>query len=267
MRPRSANEDLAPPLVPPASVLRTLQHSLPLEGTGGWYGTLPPGRLTALRDNMTVHVKPGAEPAAATTTTATTAIPVTPAKPTATPSTPYTPYSYNYQAPQYRSTYQYTPGYTNPSGTSTSSYYPNAQYGAQGQYSYPSYYQYQPSTPVQGQAASSAGAAPSGRATPQPVTSTPTTMATNYASFFATSAQGQQGQRAVANTVTGGAAKPYTAGSWASGAQGTPTSGYIAPLPAHLRSAAAGGSQPTTPGTTAPYSYYGSYQSTTPAAR
>lgn len=216
---------------------------------------------------MTVHVKPGAEPAATPATTATTAVPATPAKPAATPSTPYTPYSYNYQAPQYRSTYQYTPGYTNTSGTpTTSSYYPNAQYGTQGQYSYPSYYQYQPSTPAQGQAASSGGAAPSGRATPQPATSTPTTMATNYASFFASSAQGQQGQRAVANTVTGAAAKPYAAGTW-TGTQGTSTSGYIAPLPAHLRSAAAGGSQPSTPGTTAPYSYYGNYQSTTPAAR
>ena len=108
LRPRSAEQATAPPWVPPASVLRTLQRSLPLEGTEGWYGTLPPDRLTALRDDMTVHVKPGAEPAATPATTTTTAVPATPAKPAATPSTPYTPYSYNYQAPQYRSTYQYT---------------------------------------------------------------------------------------------------------------------------------------------------------------
>ena len=68
----------------------------------------------------------------------------TPVESTTTLSTPYTPYSYNYQAPQCRSTYR------NPSSTSTtSSYYPVAQYGTKVQCSYPSYYQYQPSTSVQ----------------------------------------------------------------------------------------------------------------------
>ncbi|KAH9921446.1 uncharacterized protein B0H18DRAFT_1021115 [Fomitopsis serialis] len=196
-----------PPLVPPASVLRTLQRSLPLEGTEGWAATVP-------------------------TTTPTTVIPVTPAKPAATSTAPYTPYSYNYQTPQYRGSYQYTPG----------------QVQHQGQYSYPSYYQCDP-----------------GRVTPQPSV-TPTTMPTNYASFFASSTQAQQPQRAVANTVTGPAAKPYQPGTW-TGAQGG--SGFIAPLPAHLRSAAAGAgaSQPATPGASTPYPYYGNYQSTTSAAR
>ncbi|KZT67608.1 hypothetical protein DAEQUDRAFT_693764 [Daedalea quercina L-15889] len=266
LRPRSSDDPI-PPLVPPIQVLRTLQRSLPLEGTEGWYGTLPPGRLTALRDDTTVHVKPGTEAAAAPATTTTSAVPVTPAKPVAAPSA-YTPYGYNYQASQYRGTYQYTPGqggsyYPSATGTTTNSYYPNSQYSAQGQYSYPSYYPYQQTTQAQVQSTTSGGAT-SGRATPQPAAS-PTTMPTNYASFFASSAQTQQPQRAVANTVTGTGAKPYQAGTW-TGTQGT--SGYIAPLPAHLRSAAAASaSQPTTPGATAPYSYYGNYQSTTPAAR
>lgn len=272
LRPRSsADTDSSPPLVPPATVLRTLQRSLPLENTDGWHGTLPPSRITALRDDTTVQIKPGAEAAAAPATTTTTAAPVTPAKPVAAPAAPYTPYGYNYQAPQYRSAYPYNPGqsgsyYPSTSGTTTNSYYLNSQYAAQGQYSYPSYYQYQQTTPAQAQATTSGGTT-SGPATPQPG-ATSTTMPTNYASFFASSTQAQtpQPQRAVANTVTGTAAKPYQAGTWA-GTQGPP--GYIAPLPAHLRSAAAGDStsQPATPSTGTSYSYYGNYQPTTPAAR
>ncbi|TFY70074.1 hypothetical protein EVJ58_g50 [Rhodofomes roseus] len=257
LRPRSSSDpDSNPPLVPPASVLRTLQRSLPLEGTEGWYGTLPATRATALRDDTTVHIKPGAEATAAPTTTTTVAVPVTPAKPAATPTTPYTPYSYNYQTSQYRGAYQYTPGqggsyYPNPSGTATSSYYPGSQYADR-----------------PGPSASFHLRRGDARTDDAAAWCHTETMATNYASFFASSAQAQaqQPQRAVANTVTGSAAKPYQAGTW-TGAQGT--SGHIAPLPAHLRStaAAAGGSQPGTPGSSTPYSYYGNYQPTTPAAR
>lgn len=294
LRPRSSKDDhtTLPPLIPSASVLRTLQRTLPASATEGWYGTLPASRTTALRDDTTIHVKTGAPVAPPATATAaaavTTTATVTPQKPTA-PATSYTPYSYSNYTPthtQYRGGYgAYTPQqgnnyYSNYATTAQgqtagTTQYPNTQYNTGSQYPYQSWYGYQHGS--QAQTANNAAAA-SGGATPQPAT-TPSTMPTSYAGFFASTSQQQQQpqqpQRAVANTVmTPNAAKGYQSGAW-SGAQSTPE--YVAPtLPPHIRPAVGA----STPGTAqlatsgAAYSttagYYGHYppaQSPAPTAR
>ncbi|KAJ7171828.1 hypothetical protein C8R43DRAFT_26674 [Mycena crocata] len=61
LRPRSSAHPAAP-LIPPPTVLHTLQRTLPRAAAPGWYGTLPsaPGKpSTALRDDSTVKVRPG----------------------------------------------------------------------------------------------------------------------------------------------------------------------------------------------------------------
>lgn len=63
LRPRSSAED-APLLVPPPAVLHKLHRSLATGATPGWHGTLPATRSTALRDDATVKVRPGAVAAA-----------------------------------------------------------------------------------------------------------------------------------------------------------------------------------------------------------
>ncbi|KAH9945633.1 hypothetical protein B0H21DRAFT_694088, partial [Amylocystis lapponica] len=276
LRPRSSSDD-SPPLIPPASVLQKLHRTLPVEATQGWYGTLPEGRITALRDDTTINVKSGVPIPVAAATPAATVAPV--AKAVAPVSTPYTLYPYpNYPGAQYRGGYgTYTPGQANTfyqnhppqaGQSSTAPHYPNQQYAAAGQhqYQYSSWYNYQ--TP----AAQSAAGSSSGRATPQPAAGSP--LASNYASFFAQQApQPQpQPQRAVANTVlaaTGG--KAYQGqGAW--GGQG-----YAAPtLPPHMRTAMGGASTPGTPpppttpiagSSYPPQGYYSGYQATPSAAR
>lgn len=250
LRPRSSKDSSS--LVPPPEFLRKLHCSLPSEPSEGWFGTLPPSNLTALRDDTTLQIKAGVSipvgalsgagsttlplPAISTGTTPTAA-----SKPTAQAN--YANFTYpSYGGNQYRGAYAYTP--------SANPYYPNAYpqssgqpgqaqaqpsaqpyLGQQQQYnSYGSWYNYQQHQ-AQGQ---------------QPAT--PTSLAASYASFF-NSQQAQQQQtapRAVANTVTTGKA----AGSWTA----TPT------LPPHLRPAAA--AQP--PGTPTPAGqgnyYYPGYQ-------
>lgn len=248
LRPRSSSDDSErPPLIPSASALRKLHRTLPLESTGGWYGTLPPGRTTALRDDSTIHIKPGVVAPAP-------AAPITPAA--TAPSTPVTkpqqqapaaPYNYSaypgYNAAQYRGGYgTYTPGqsgsyYSNYQATqqaaTAAAHYPSTQYSAAGQHQYSystSWYNYQPPTPQ------TAGTS-SGRATPQPVVPT-----TNYSGYT----QQPQPQRAVANTVvTTAAAKGYQSGPWP---RPTTGAGFVAPtLPVHLRTSGGDGSTPGTP--------------------
>lgn len=256
--------------MPTTAALRKLHRTLPIGATGGWYGTLPENRATALRDDTTVHIRSGAAAAAA----APAPVPPTPATPApAAPkasATPYNHYAYPAYAPatSYRGGYgtyatgqtNYYPNYPPATPVSAGTHYPAQQYGTSGAQSYPysSWYNYQPTAP--------SSTAPSGQATPQ---ATPTTAATpsGYQGFFANTQQPQP-QRAVANTVLAG--KPYPAGGWAPGAAAAAASPYVAPLPAHLR-AAAPGSAPGTPqpaSTTTPYSgYYATYQPPQPAAR
>jgi len=60
LRPRSSTEKS---LMPPASVIRQVYRTLPLDPSPGYHGTLPPipaTRTTALRDDNTIHLKSGA---------------------------------------------------------------------------------------------------------------------------------------------------------------------------------------------------------------
>ncbi|KAL6300249.1 hypothetical protein BKA93DRAFT_740856 [Sparassis latifolia] len=274
LRPRSSLDD-SPPFVPPASVLHKLHRTLPTDETQGWYGTLPEGRTTALRDDTTIQVKSGAAMAP---------IPAAPPIP-ATPTTvkaaapAYNPYTYsNYStSAQYRGGYgTYTPGqastyypsYTAPTQTQTSTgtHYPGQQYNTNQQYPYSSWHNYPPS--AQPQAAGSVADSTSGRATPQPGTAvtSPTTVATNYASFFASTAQQPQPQRAVANTVVSTASKLYQ--SWSPTQAQAPT---LPPLPRSVATPSAPETpRPATPGGAGTYAgqrYLADYQPTTSAAR
>ncbi|CCL98399.1 uncharacterized protein FIBRA_00394 [Fibroporia radiculosa] len=285
LRPRcSSRDDSEAPFVPSPSALRTLQRTLPVDASLGWYGTLPENRATALRDDTTVSVTPTTAVASAPSVTTTVAPTATPVKPNAS-NTPYTPFNFsNYPASQYRGGYgTYAPGqpssyYANYSTgaqgqTATGTHYPNAQYGSAGQYSYSSWYNYQQTSTAAQVPAGTPGGSTSARTTPQPVT-TPTSMPTNYASFFASTTQqpSQSQQRAVANTVLTAAAKAYQPAAWASVGQ----TGTTPTLPLHLRatttaSSTPGTPQPATPGGTTPYAaqnFYGNYQpSPAPAAR
>jgi len=62
LRPKSSMDES---LIPPASLLRRLHRTLPLDPSPGWYGNLPASPTTALRDDMTVHLKSAALSAAA----------------------------------------------------------------------------------------------------------------------------------------------------------------------------------------------------------
>ncbi|KAI0072376.1 hypothetical protein K474DRAFT_1667917 [Panus rudis PR-1116 ss-1] len=277
LRPRVAGgESDHPPLIPTTSALRKLHRTLPVSDTGGWYGTLPPGRTIAVRDNKTLYVKAGvpAPTPAATTAPATTVppVPVTPARPAATTAT--TPYS-SYYGGQYRGGYgTYTPTQTSnyyanypatqqtqTSTAPTATHYPNSQYNnntaTPSQYSYSSsWYNYQ--TP--GQAATAAVGTTSGRGTPQPAAQP---VAPGYSSYYQT--QQPQPQRAVANTVLSPAGiKPsYSPANWPNGAT---TPGYNPPTLPPLRPVipAAPTSTPSTPQPSGATSYYQNLQ---PAAR
>jgi hypothetical protein len=248
LRPRSTQDSSS--LVPPPEFLRKLHRSLPSEPSEGWFGTLPPSNLTALRDDTTLQIKAGVTiPVGALSGAGSTTLPlpaITTGTTTTAASKPATQTNYanftypSYGGNQYRGAYAYTP--------SANPYYPNAYpqssgqpaqaqaqatqpyIGQQQQYnSYGSWYNYQQH---QGQGQ-------------QPAT--PTSLAASYASFFNSQQQQQQtAPRAVANTVTTGKA----AGSWTA----TPT------LPPHLRPAVT--AQP--PGTPTPAGqgnyYYPGYQ-------
>lgn len=224
-------------------MLRKLHRTLPVDTSGGWHGTLPEGRASAIRDDTTLHVRPGSTIPAPAPVVATPIVPVTPAaaKP---PTTSYS-YAYpNYASTSYRSGYgTYYPNYPNSTATATTpttttptTHYQN-QYssGTQPYSSYSGWYNYQQTT----QNGVAAATSPTG-----------TTGQTSYGFFPNTQTQ-QPAQRAVANTVV---AKPaaYSSG-WSNGSS-APTA-YVAPLPAHLRSSAAG-----TPAATAYSGYYAGYQ-------
>ncbi|KAG1716775.1 hypothetical protein ID866_373 [Astraeus odoratus] len=286
LRPRSSSTDV-PPLVPSASALRKLHRTLPTAPTQGWYGTLPPARPTALRDDSTLYIKstattlPSSTPAASTPTSTAQTTPST----TVTPAQPYPAYSYNYAAP-YRTGYQfkasptyYPNAYTTPATgqTQTSSqYYPSQQYSTTGQQQYAySWYQYTPQAQAANATSAAATATTAQTGTSQPVPALPT----SYASFFSANAQ-TPGQRAVANTVltATSAAKPYqpaagvaTSTTWPAGA--TATAGYVTPsaLPPHMRPAVSTGQAGAAAGTyTGGYTatgYYGAYQATSSPAQ
>jgi hypothetical protein len=254
LRPRSSKD--ASSLIPPLDLLRKVHRTLPSEPSEGWFGTLTPNNVTALRDDTTLQIKPGVSiPVGALSSAATTALPspATPAgatsaasgKPTTQPN--YANYTYpNFAGNQYRGAYAYTP--------SASPFYPNAYAQSPGQ---PAQAQVQPAQPAQPyigqqQQYNSYGSwynYQQHQAHGQPAT--PTSLAASYASFFnpQQTQQQQTAPRAVANTVTAGKA----AGSWTA----TPT------LPPHLRPAVA--TQP--PGTPTPAGQGGYYYQQATGAR
>lgn len=269
LRPRSTSDADSVPLIPTASALRKLHRTLPLDTAGGWHGTLPEGRTTALRDDTTLHVRSGA--AATVAPVSVLPAPSTPATPTAQ-KPPTTSYNYAYSpyaaTSQYRNSYgtyaagqtNYYPNYQGNASGSATSHYPNQQYGASSgaqSYPYSSWYNYQPAP-----SAAQANAAQSNQATPQ-ATPTSATTPSGYTGFFANTQQPQP-QRAVANTVLTG--KSYPAGGWSTGA----ASPYVAPLPPHLRTTV----QTTAPSTPQPTSsstayspFYANYDTPQSATR
>ncbi|KAH7929363.1 hypothetical protein BV22DRAFT_1057123 [Leucogyrophana mollusca] len=279
LRPRTSTSEAAP-LIPSASALHKLYRTLPVAPTQGWYGTLPAERAAALRDDSTLYIKSGATSVPTNPPVVPTPPPAAQAAPTPTPA-PVQNYqgyaAYPNYATQYRGAYSYKPGqatsyypgaYTaQAQGQAAAQYFPS-QYNTAGQqqYTYSSWYSYQP----QGQSQTNAAAGSnSGSGTPQPATAvtTPTTVPTSYAGFFNAATQAPSGQqRAVANTVTMGAGKPYQQAWGAGTGTGMGTQGYVPPtLPPHLKNMAGGTSQPGTPGAyggTYQPNYYGNYQAT-----
>ena len=113
LRPRSSADDV-PSLVPPPAVLHKLHRSLATEATPGWYGTLPPARSTALRDDATVKVRPGAATASTAATSA--AGGSQPAAPSA--ANTFGAYGYSYGRAQPAAAYTpYKPGQAPPAGS------------------------------------------------------------------------------------------------------------------------------------------------------
>lgn len=170
-------------MVPPASILRNLHQTLPLEPSVGWYGNLPTARATALRDDTTIHLK-----SAAMTVAIDPALRAGPSKPVAT-TTQYAPYP----TTSYQTTMPYAAtAYPTMNQSSYYQNYGNSNTTAYTQQQYSAWY-----GGYQNQAAS-------GRATPM--------AATNSTMY-----QPPSNQRAVANTVAnksqqnwpGGATAPY----------------------------------------------------------
>jgi hypothetical protein len=184
MRPQAPSSDGADGptgvLTPSAATLQALQRSLPtVTSSCGWRGTLPASRPRALRDDRTLHVKPGV-PAPAPA-------PARPPAPSARSATPTT-----------------APG--TPAGYAT---YPYSAYAsAYGQYPYAAAAAGKPGAPGTGQPAAAYPYAAwyNGYATPVPPSSAP---GTGYANFWGAQAPPPAGPpRAVANTV---APKSYAA--------------------------------------------------------
>ncbi|KAJ8521797.1 hypothetical protein ONZ45_g1569 [Pleurotus djamor] len=277
LRPRSSKDgpDVAP-LIPSPALLRVLHRTLPIQASPGWNGTLPSTSKTAVHDNTTVKIKPGAvvsTPAATTVPTPTPAAAGGNYYPYGTyPNTAqqYRPpvassYSFKSQAP----TSYYPPAYaTQPQqgAQQTQPYGQQMTYlnGTSGQMQYGSWYNYS------SQYGAVAGGSNSGRGTPTQTAIIPT--ANSYGSFFTSTSNAQTpGQvprtPAVANTVTskGYPTQPIGQSAWPTtavngyGVVGQPT------LPAHLRSSAV----PSTPGTPSPGTptiplVPGAYQQQTP---
>ncbi|KAF5311843.1 hypothetical protein D9619_003073 [Psilocybe cf. subviscida] len=277
LRPRTQSEDGAA-LMPPSSVLHKLHRSLAVQPSPGWYGTLPSGRNTALRDDSTIKVRSGVATSAAAAATATPAS----STPVSAINT-FGAYGYAYgQASGYRP--QQTGTYTPYKPGQTATYYPNytqtttqpqqqqqpfygtqsysagatsqQPYGSLAQQPYAGTYTnwYTPQTAQNGTS--------SGRGTPQPSTSTTAAPATSsYGTFFnqanATGSGTPTGVRtpAVANTVVA------TGGSGASGAAAySPApAGVVPTLPAHLRTAAPTQANGTATTSFQPQVYYPSY--------
>ncbi|PPQ67402.1 hypothetical protein CVT25_005981 [Psilocybe cyanescens] len=270
LRPRSSSEN-RPAIIPPTSVLHKLHLTLSLEPSPGWYGTLPTGRSTALRDDSTVKVRPGAAiPTPAMNT------PSTPAS-TSTAST-FGGYSYAYPQQQQQQTYraQQAPAYTPYKSGQAPSYYqgylPAGQqqtyysqqsytsgtgnqqpYGAAiGQQQYGNYSQWYGQL---GQAPSGTG---SGRGTPQPTaTSLPTNVPTSYGSFFNTAPTAAVGTTAATRT-------PAIANTVVSNTANAGSSSYNqTPVQRHPQSPAVNGGSVYPP----QQGYYASYQMQTQPAR
>ncbi|KAF8203172.1 hypothetical protein BJ912DRAFT_943093 [Pholiota molesta] len=244
LRPRSSSVE-GPAIIPPPSVLHKLHLTLATQASPGWYGTLPPARSTALRDDATIKVKPGA---AAVPPAPAAAAPSTAAPAAISASNTFGAYGYAYGQPQnYRP--QQAAAYTPYKPGQAPVYYQNymqpgqAQFYGQQSYGAATTNQQPYGTTVQqpyaaywsgyGQYAAPATqtGTGSGRGTPQPAAATP--IAPSYTSFFsqppASGSATPSGTRtpAVANTVVGNAG----------GVGGTysPTIGAIPTLPAHLR--------------------------------
>ncbi|KAF7340100.1 hypothetical protein MVEN_01928100 [Mycena venus] len=238
LRPRSSVHPAAP-LVPPPAVLHALQCSLPRAPTSGWNGTLLPltsvpanapaaGRpaATALRDDSTVKVRPG--------------VPAAPPPPPPAPTpraergqaaTPRPgPAAVQGQGGQYR----YNTGARTPLQPQQQGYYAA---GNQVPYGYTAggwYGSYGSATPT------AAGTQVQAYAPAQ---------TQGYGTFAAGSGTSTPVGKAVANTVLGksvGMGQGAGQGQWAYSAAGTGTQTPPV-LPAHLRSAAAGGGSFHTP--------------------
>ncbi|KAM6498347.1 hypothetical protein JOM56_006295 [Amanita muscaria] len=238
LRPKSTETKLES-IVPPASVLQRLQRTLIRQPIEGWYGTLPPTRATALRDDATVKVRAGSVASTTTPATVTATNPV--------PTTPYAGYAYTYGQQAYRppaaaASYAYKQGQYYPTPylatggqqLGTQNYYGQQAYagGTTGQQPYAAYSawysQYSaPGTSAPAPAAASSNTG-SGRGTPQPAASTTGTAPSTYGNFFPASGTPPPGvarSPAVANTVVG--SKGVTAGTtWTSYSTGQQQAGY-----------------------------------------
>lgn len=244
LRPRSSSED-GPAIIPPPSVLHKLHLTLATQASPGWYGTLPPSRSTALRDDSTVKVKPGAAVATPAAAAPAAALPAA-----GSASNTFGAYGYAYAQtqsyrPQQAVAYTpYKPGQTPAYYQSFSGYYGQQSYGtaattnqqpyggttAQQPYSgFSGYYGQYP-------AATTQTGTGSGPGTPQPTgAGAVAAVAPSYSSFFSQTPSGTgtpSGARtpAVANTVVGNA----------SGGSYSPSIGGMPTLPAHLRTGQTG---------------------------
>jgi len=255
-----------PAIIPPPSVLHKLHRTLALEPFPGWYGTLPTGRTTALRDDSTLKVRPGAAtPAPAPATPAVAA----PAAVSATNT--FGAYGYPY-AQQQNFRPQQAAAYTPYKPGQAPSYYQQAYYnqqsygtGATAQQPYGAATGQQPYSAYStwyGQYNTTAqGGSNSGRGTPQPVVATPAAVPTTY---------GNTATAGTAATPTGTASRTPAVANTVAAATGTypQTPGATPTLPVHLRA-----SQPVTsngsPTTYQPQqSYYAStYQMQSQPAR
>ncbi|KAF9478733.1 hypothetical protein BDN70DRAFT_994012 [Pholiota conissans] len=262
LRPRSSSEE-SPAIVPPSSLLHKLHLTLATQASPGWYGTLPPARSGALRDDATVKVKAGAAavapttPAAATPSGAAGQVGAAAGPAAISASNTFGAYGYTYGQPQnYRP--QQAAAYTPYKTGQGPVYYQNYMQPAQGQFygqqGYGATTNQQPyGATVQqpyggayggwyGQytapATQTGAGTGSGRGTPQPATVATPMAASSYTTFFNQPTGGgtatPSGTRtpAVANTVVGGG----TAGTYSGAAMGA-----IATLPAHLRTSTVNG--------------------------
>ncbi|KAJ3894898.1 hypothetical protein GG344DRAFT_40020 [Lentinula edodes] len=249
LRPRSSKHEDAP-LIPSPAILHALHRTLPLSPSPGWYGNLPPGRTTVIRDDNTMRVKPNVPPPSTPVPTPTPAVSTTPA----VSNSGYAGYSYSAYsgtpAAQQNQQNQYRPGTANtymykpPTASGATSYYPNS-YSYQHLYAQPGQTAYTPASGAGTTAYSSWYTAYA----PQNATTVPAAFAPSYSSFFNngsslaaaaaatvnwSAASTQARPPAVANTVlkpgqwnaSSSAASPYSANT---PSPATPT------LPSHLR--------------------------------